>query len=181
MRNLVDIVVLWCWNMTDNVKEKHTNLSVNGFLDNALKQINWRMCLINNKFHRDFRLRNFNWVTKSLWRFVQGEAELQSKIQLIWPWCYHKLIQKYFREISALCKAISEDQIPVFAFNTKLPEMAMMASENFTFYSSNVKLPPAGINRMITAYPCELTWNVLVRGSLNWLLFMQHFTLWTRT
>ena len=30
-----------------------------------------------------------------------------------------------------------------------------------------------------SAYPSELTWDALVRLSLNWLLFMHHFTFWS--
>ena len=49
--------------------------------------------------------------------------------------------------------------------------MAMLASKDFTAVKM---LPPMRLNLMImgsrvcNAYPSELTWHVLVRGSLNW-------------
>ena len=52
--------------------------------------------------------------------------------------------------------------VEFFAFNTKLPEIAMLVSKDFT---AAKKLPPVGLNLMITgsrdyAYPTELAWHV---------------------
>ena len=65
--------------------------------------------------------------------------------------------------------------------------MAILAPKDFV---ATKKLPPAGLGVMITGSRnyywfksimpnyAELTWHLLVRGSLN-RLFMHHFTFWT--
>ena len=55
----------------------------------------------------------------------------------------------------------------VFAFNTKLLEMTMLASKGFTTATKKLDLPPVELDLRITDTASDLTWHVLVRRSLN--------------
>ena len=139
----------------------------------------WVILTCINKLR--LKTKIYTWANNEIWGFRQCDISIYRMIMTFEfdisickeKWSSYIKLSKVtaWTFTQADVTGIQHPSSHVDGSRSRLPIMAMLASKIFTTTKRSWWL-----DQESNTYPTKLAWHMLVRGSLNWLLFMHHFT-----